>query len=365
VYGGAHLAASLETLLVPLPISPDLRNELALVIVIGLITYLSLVFGELLPKRIGMASPEKIAKVSAPIVNLIATICAPAVRFLEWSTEATLKLLPFRSNRTQEMTGEEIRYVIEQGAETGVLEDEEAEIMTKVFTLRDRSVRSVMTPRPSLVWLDAQKPIHELWEAAQSSRHTSLVVCDGEVDDVLGMVDVAAFASRLMKDSQFEIREIVWEPIRVPVTVPILTLLAKFRSVKRHVALVFDEYGSTKGIVTLHDLAEELFGELQSQGETGSPTIRARADGSFVADAAVSMGDLVAHLELSPEDLNLEEGTYHSLGGFILTSLGHIPKEGEMLERAGLIFEVLDMDRLRIDKVSIRRQSADTSSSAQ
>jgi putative hemolysin len=263
------------------------------------------------------------------------------------------------------MTGEEIRYVIEQGAETGVLEDEEAEIMTKVFTLRDRSVRSVMTPRPSLVWLDAQKPIHELWEAAQSSRHTSLVVCDGEVDDVLGMVDVAAFASRLMKDSQFEIREIVWEPIRVPVTVPILTLLAKFRSVKRHVALVFDEYGSTKGIVTLHDLAEELFGELQSQGETGSPTIRARADGSFVADAAVSMGDLVAHLELSPEDLNLEEGTYHSLGGFILTSLGHIPKEGEMLERAGLIFEVLDMDRLRIDKVSIRRQSADTSSSAQ
>lgn len=353
VYGGAHLASRLESLLAPLPISAELKQDLALALVVGLITYLSLVFGELLPKRFGMAHPERIAKVLGPIIGGIATVFSPAVRFLEWSTEGLLKLLPFKTRRDQEVTGDEIRYVIEQGAESGALEDQEAEIMNKVISLRERSVRSVMTPRTALVWLDATEPLPEIWRVASESGRSSLPVCDGTIDNVLGMIDVADLAAAMMRDPNLNIRDILWQPLRIPVTVPLLTLLEKFRALTRHVALVFDEYGATKGIITLHDLAEALLGELQSQAISEGPSIRNRPDGSMIIDAGANMVDLAQQLELA--EFDPKEGSYHSLGGYVLATLGHIPEEGETFQKGGYEFEILDMDRYRIDKVLVRK----------
>lgn len=351
-YGGASIAGRFDAYFDRIPGLQPYSEEIALTLVVAAITFLSLVVGELVPKRIVLTHPERIAGVVAAPMQTISVLATPLVRILTFSTDLLLRLLRIRPPQEPPVTEEEIAALIDVGTEAGVFETEEHDLVDRVFWLGDQRVSTLMTPRHRVGWIDRNDPPEVQREELLRHRYSHLLFCDGEVDRVLGVVRVKDLVAGLLRGESLDLERALRRPLFVPEALRALRLLEMFRESGVRIAVVVDEFGGVEGLVTLDDVLLELTGDV----DPADPTIVARPDGSWLVDASITMDQFWEGLGI--EERRAEERyDYNTLGGLVVTELGQIPRSGATLDAFGLRFEVVDMDGHRVDKVLVSRIS--------
>jgi putative hemolysin len=326
---------------------------LATGLVVVLITYFSIVLGELVPKRIGQISPEPLARLMAKPMLALATVTKPFVWLLSSSTNLLLNVLlkPFGINSAteQQVTEEEIHAIIEEGSAVGVIEDQERQMLRNVFRLDDRQMSSLMVPRADIVYLDIDLPLDENLKTVSGSPHSRFPVCRGGLQDVLGIASTKLLLSQTLRGLQPDFQAQLAQPLYVPETLNGMELLEQFKASSVHMAFVVDEYGELQGMVTQQDLLEAITGEFKPQRAEDAWAVQ-RGDGSWLLDGNIPIPELKDLLKLKsvPEE---EKQHYHTLAGMLLLEMGRVPQTGELITWEGWKLEVIDMDAKRIDKV--------------
>jgi len=356
-FGGATFAERLGPGFGQIPVLRGNGEAVAIVVTIAVITYLSLVIGELVPKRIALANPERTAAFVAPAMRVLSRIAAPAVWLLRGSTDIILGILRLRSVSDSTITEDEVKALIAEGTQAGVFAPKEREMIEGVLRLADRSVRLVMTPRTDIVWIDRAASREEIVNASAETRHSRILVCDGSVDDPLGFVHAKDLLGVLAGSAPFDLGDMVEPPLAVHERTVVLRLLDLFRRDRVHVALVVDEYGTVQGLVTVTDVLEAIAGDLPEgeEDEEDRALVNAREDGSWLIDGMLPIDEFEA-LVGNP-DL-VQEREFDTVAGLVLDRLGHLPEPGEKLRLPGLTLEVVDMDGRRIDAVLVTRDNA-------
>jgi putative hemolysin len=352
IFTGAYAAASFAPLLVPFFASLQLTSEYAesisFVLVLVLVTYVALVLGEVAPKRIGIHNPEKIALMVARPITILTRITSPVVSLLSYSTDGVLWLLRIRERPGPRVTEEEIRILVREGTQEGVLEREEQEMVEGVFNLGDRKVYSVMTPRPDVAAIDLADPLEQNLRTIESNRHSRYPVYRETLDNILGVVWIGDIRLADIRGKEPDFRGIMREVQFIPENAPVLRALEIFKRTGAALAIVVDEYGSVAGILTPHDLMEAIVGEFSIQGSPGERMVVQREDGSFLVDGLYPIEEVQELLETGPlPDLE----NFHTLAGFVMLRLGRIPVTGDRFDWGRWRFEVVDMDGRRVDKV--------------
>ncbi|MBX3388063.1 MAG: HlyC/CorC family transporter [Phycisphaeraceae bacterium] len=345
---------------------PALKEHAHLVsivtVVIGL-TLVSLLFSEILPKRLAMVNPERIARWSGAPIAWLATLASPLVWILTSATDSVLKLLGIKTVGDDAVNEEEVRGLIEKGTEAGVFAASEGEIVDRVFDLADRKVKSLMVPRSEIVYIESDDDVNRVRLIVATSPHSHFPVCKGGIDHLVGIVHVKdlvkfGLVSGLSDSSEkIDLEGLARAPLFVPENTLALKLLDRFRETREHLAVVVDEFGGTEGLVTLNDLVSAIVGDVV-RPEGDHPEIVKREDGSYLVDARLSVSDLCRELEIDEFDraeLGEAGADVNTVAGVVLALLGHLPKTGETVEGFGLKFEVVDMDLQRIDKVMVSR----------
>jgi putative hemolysin len=351
---GATIAERLAVVFEGIPALQPYSEGISVGIVVSVITYLSLVVGELVPKRVALNNPEQIACTVASPMRLLSRFAAPLVHLLGFSTDLLLKLLGVQASDEPAVTEEEIKVMIRQGAESGMFEESEQEMVERVFRLGDRSIKSLMTPRTEIVWLDIESPLDENLREVIDSAYSRFPIGQGSLDRCLGFVRgsslLAARLSSLSSDQAINLEALIQPPLYIAESSRALNVLEQFKQTGTHIALLTDEYGGIEGLVTLNDLMEAIVGELPSAETQDEPMAVQREDGSWLLDGLLSIDEfkvLFGYDALPDED----NDPYHTLGGFVMHSLKEIPRSGNHFEWSGLRFEVVDMDGTRVDKV--------------
>lgn len=352
-FGGATLSESIASELRRIPFLRPYIEALSFSLVVIGITYLSLILGELVPKRVALRNPEQIATIVARPMRLLAAIAAPAVYLLSASTDFILRLLGLSSTITQpSVTEEELKILIQQGTDAGTFEAVEQEMVERVLRLGDRRLSSIMTPRPEIVWLDLNEPMEANRQKIVNSVHTRFPVCQGTPDDVLGVVQVTDLLGSCLSHQPLDFTVFLKQPLFVPEGTRALKVLELFKKTGVHIALAVDEYGVVQGLVTLNDILEAIVGDIPSSDEPEESKFTQREDGSWLVDGMMSIEKFKSFFQL-PDLPGEQRGNYHTLGGFVVTYLGHIPTAAVHFEWGGFRFEVMDMDGNRVDKVLV------------
>jgi putative hemolysin len=354
--GELAIAERLRQVLESVPLVAPYAASLALVVMVVLLTYTSLILGELVPKRLGLVHPERVAALVAGPMTMLATIGRPIVFVLTKSTEAVLALLRVSKKKQPATSLEEIKVLMQQGAAEGVFEKTEEELVANVLNLDDRYVGAVLTPRSDVVFLDALLPFAENHDTLKSSPHTVLPLCRGSLEDVIGFVRSTDILKRLLEGTPIDLEAMASPPLYVPRTVTLMALLQQFRQSQLPVALVIDEFGGVTGLVSLTDVTAAIVGELPAYGDTDPAVVR-RQDGSLLVDGTLEISQLERLLgrTLLDEDGRRE---YHTLGGLAMFVLGRVPRVGDIFERETYRFEVVDMDGNRVDRVLVASTQA-------
>jgi putative hemolysin len=351
-FGGARLAEPLSNVLARPPGLAPFSAEIAYTLVVIAITYLSLIIGELVPKHLALRSPERVAALVAPTIDLISRISTPAVWLLERSSRFVLRLLGSEAQPAETVTEEEVRTLIAEGTRAGVFHQQEQEMIGRVLRLADRPVRAIMTPRVELVWLDIEDDHSEVVRVIQESGHSRFVVAKGSLDEVLGVVHVRGLLEACLAGRSLDLRAALRPMLVVPDTMPILRAMEALRQARVSMALVVDEYGEVEGVVTVEDVLEAVVGDMPERRLGEEAAIVRREDGSMLMDGMLAIDEV--KLALGFQSLPDEE-SYHTLAGFVLAQLGRVPEESQTVAYGGWRFEVVDMDGRRIDKVLVRR----------
>jgi putative hemolysin len=351
-FGGATIAGNLAAAFARVPVLAPHADGVALATVVIGITYLSLVIGELVPKRIALTSPERIASIVAPAMRLVARVASPLVTLLTGSSNLVLRLLGVRLRAGPSVTEEEIRALVEEGTESGVVQAAEQELVESVFRLGDRQAASIMTPRTDLEWLDVADPPDELRARLADGRAPSVLVVEGGLENVLGVVQAEDLLARVVARGALELPGDLRRALNVLASTPIYALLDRFRKARPQVAIVLDEYGGVEGLVTLDDIVEALVGDVVTGAGAEAPAIVRRPDGGWLMDGTLPIEDVVAEVGLDSLPAEKRRG-FRTLAGFVLSQLGHVPQPGEHTSWGGMRFEVVDMDGRRIDKLLI------------
>jgi putative hemolysin len=350
--GGAQVTDDLASRLGQVPWLKPYSAGLSWALVVLGTTYLSLVLGELVPKRLALNSPERIAALMAGPMRALSVIAAPFVRLLSFSTDVTLRILGVQPPNEPPVTEEEIKVLLEQGTEAGVFEEAEQDMVESVLLLNDRRAMGVMTPRPDIFWLDLDDPPEELRRKIAASPYTRFPVCQGGLDNVLGEVEAKDLLTQLLAGEPFELKPFIRPPLYVPETMPVLKVLEAFKKSGTQMALVIDEYGSVQGLVTLKDILEAIVGDIPTAEELAEPQIVQREDGSWLLDGMLPIEEfkeLFGLEELPGED----QGLYQTVAGFVMMQIGGIPSVADHFTWGRLRLEVVDMDGPRIDKVLV------------
>ena len=356
-FGGATVAREIGARIQEIPALSPYAGAIGVGFVVLVITYATLVFGELVPKQIGLRYAERIASFVAAPMLLLSWIALPVVALLSFSTEMCLRLLGISGKERPSVTEEEVRELIREGARVGVFKKEEHEIVRYVFRMADQSVRAVLTPRPTIVGIDLDDPMELNLARMVESEHTIFPVFRQELDTLVGVVSVRDIWARMLTKEPWEIESLVRPPFIVPESAPILKVLELFRKSGAHMVLVTDEYGSIQGLVTLHDILESMVGEIPStREEREEMRFFQREDGSWLIDGMVGIAEFKEKfgIESLPGE---EKGFYTTLGGFIIRQLERIPVTGDRFIWEDLRFEVVDMDKKRVDKVLVSPRS--------
>jgi putative hemolysin len=350
VFSGRTLAASLATLSIHLGAPPEFAEELGFVAVIIVVTYVSLIIGELVPKRIALLHAESLAIFVAPVMRLFARAMAPFVWLLRTSVNAVLKVMPLSSAPQAAVTEDDVRALIAEGTSAGVFLASERRLVEGVLALADRKVGSIMIPRQDVIWLDVEDPIDVLWEQAKSSGHARFLVAREKLDSLLGMVTLATLSEAVHR-GRLDPEKDLEPPLHVPDSISVLQLLDQFQKSSTHLAVVTDEYGEIEGITTPIDILKAIAGELPELGSRERPEALQREDGSWLVDGHLPIEEL--QRRLNRRDMVGRE--YHTVAGFVLARLGRIPRAGDTLTWRDLKVEIVDMDGVRIDKILLRR----------
>ncbi len=350
--GGATLATPLANLLGQVEPLVPYAGGIALAVVVLTTTYLSLVIGELAPKRVALNDPERIARAVAQPMRLLSTLATPLVHLLTASTDLVLHVMGVQPSEEPPVTEEEIRGLFAQGTEAGIFERAEQQLVERVLLLDDRRVSALMTPRPEMTWLDLEAPTEETTRIVIESPYSRFPVARGSLDDLVGEVHAKDMLSHILKGHPFEIEPNVQTPLYVPEVMAALQVLEAFKQSGRPTALVVDEYGSVAGLITLTDILEAIVGDIPSVGEKEEPKIVQREDGTWLVDGMLPIDEFRELFDLD-ELPGEEQGLYQTLAGFVTSHLGHIPVPADYFEWGGLRFEVMDMDGNRVDKVLV------------
>jgi putative hemolysin len=323
----------------------------ALVVVI--ITFVSIIFGELVPKRLGQMYPERVARIVAPPMELLSLIARPFVKLLSACTDATLRLLGIRGGPNRSVTEEEIAASLEEGVESGVIEAHEHQMVRNVFRLDDRQVGSMMIPRADVVWLDVAAPFEEVLAIIADCGRSRYPVCRGGLDEVLGVVAAQDLLQPLSAGEQPSLAERLTPPVFVPETLSGMELLENFRASGAELVFVVDEYGEVQGVITVRDVLEAITGEFSTPSSEDAWAVQ-REDGSWLLDGLIPVPELKDRLDLKelPEE---DRGRYNTLAGMIMLLLGRLPSTTDKVEWQGWTFEVVDLDGKRVDKVLVQR----------
>lgn len=354
-FGESSLAAPLAARLAQVDGLREAAPTIAFWIIVLGITYLNLVFGELVPKRLALHYPETIATLAAPALKGLARLARPVVWLLGLSSSLVLRLLPFQGVNRHTITEEEIKQLLAEGARAGVLESSEESLIHRVLALNDRPGARLMRPRSDVVWLDLQASAQENLARIQGCRHAKFPVCRGSLDQPVGVIGTRElFVHTTTQSKTFTgLTDDLSPPLLIPEHLSGLQILELFKESGVHLGLVVDEYGSVQGVVTLNDILEAIVGVLPPHGQPEEDVVR-REDGSLLIDGALPIDRLFEILE-RPVPAGLQ---YHTLAGFVIEQLGQIPTAGDHFEDGGWAFEVMDMDGHRVDKVLLQNLGA-------
>ena len=365
-FGGAALAGPLSEALAQLAWLEPYAYTVALVAVVGAITFFTLVFGELVPKRLALGAPERLAARLAPLMSAISRVAAPIVWLLSVSTQGVLRLVGAGADPSNEVDEDDIHLLVEEGLKQGTVEPSEREIIQRAFWLGERRLNAILTPRPEIVWLDLDAGLEGLAKLIEERPHARYLVSRGEVDKVAGFVTAQDLIKELLAGREPKLADHLKEPLFVPETMPTLTLLQRFKSGGVHFAVALDEYGGVEGIVTLHDLLEELVGDIKKPGEDSRPEVEELSDDAYSVDGLFEL-DLLAERLGSAAIAKVADGengagpagmsavSVHTVGGLVAMQLGEIPRTGDSIELGGYRFEVSEVDGLRTSRVEVTK----------
>jgi len=326
-------------------------DTIAIGLTVVVITYLSLIVGELVPKRIALANPERIASLVAGRMKLLSHLAAPAVWLLKVSTDTVLGFMKLSAERKENVIEDEVKSLVAEGTLAGIFAPQEREMIDGVLRLADRPVRAIMTPRSEIVWVDSQACLETLKRVAETSRFSRLLVCDGSVDHAVGVAHTKDLLPLALKNEPIVLQSLMVPALVVPDRIPVLTLIERFRLEGAHMAVVVDEYGMTEGVATLTDLLESIAGELPEGGEGAKSLIVQRDDGAWLVDGTLPIDEFEDRVGL--RGLR-ERGGFDTVAGFVLRQLDHLPTVGESFSYRNAKFEVVDMDGRRIEKILVQ-----------
>ena len=349
-YGGTALTDDLEAVLTDNALLGPYAHNVALIVVIGGITYFTIVVGELVPKSAAMSDPEGIALFSAPIIHVFTMVMYPIVKLLSLSTALIVKLLPIKEDASDRLSEEELRAIIRTANVQGVLDKQESEAHQRLFRFSEHKARTLMTHRNQVEWLDSTRPVAELIAEVRDSMRSKFPVCKGQIEAIEGTLS----ARDLLEQSStpgFRLKQVVEPPIFVPENAEAYDILKLFKKNKQYIALVVDEHGQFEGVVTLHDLTEAIVGDLPDEDDEDAGQLVQRPDGSWLVDGQVLIGEL--NQRIGRNLMDEEETSYATVAGYFLGKLERIPVAGDRIEDTHFTGEVLDMDGNRIDKVLI------------
>jgi putative hemolysin len=354
-YGATAIADDLTPLITQIaPAFTESADQIAFGVVIALTTFLSLVFGELIPKRVALAAPETFASMVGPFMRWIALAASPAVWLLRGSTEGLIRLLGLHRTSQSEVTEEELHSLIEEGEKAGVLESEERGMIQGVMRLSDRDVRSIMTPRPDIVWLDPAGAVEETLTRIRESHHSRFPVANGSVDDIVGIVQTKELLTT-RTDGGLAIEAVMHKPHFVPGSMPVFKLIEAMKGNPVRMAIVLDEYGAVQGLVTAADLLEAIAGDgVLSDDESVARPVQ-RDDGSWLIDGMMPIDELEQAIGVRRL---ADDESFTTVAGLVMHILQKVPEVGDKAEKWPLAFEVVDMDDRRVDKLIVRRTDA-------
>lgn len=353
LFGGSTIAVRLAVVLSEISWLSAYSSEVSVFLVVLIITFLTLVLGELVPKRIGLAIPEKYAMVIAFPMNVLSKIAAPFVWLLSATTETLVRLLNIKTTKNA-VTEEEIKAMVDEGADSGAIEHIEHEIVDRVFSLGDKRAINLMTHRSNIVWLDLLDDYQEHKQTILESGHTVYPVCEDGLDHIVGIVHIKSLLNQYLVEQPIELRSLVQPLNYVHENSSAYSILNKFKTSKIHQAIVLDEYGAIQGIVTLNDILSSLVGNISDGEDVERPEIITREDGSLLIDGQFQIDELLETLGIDwNDDEDDDLGSINTIAGLVLLKLGHVPVESESFFWKDYTFEVIDMDNNRIDKVLV------------
>ncbi len=354
VFGGATLAARLTTVLAGVYWMEKYASPISLTIVVLITTYFSLVLGELIPKKLALNNPEKIASRVSGFMRFISWLTSPLIHLLSASTELGMRILGVKPSLEPPITEEEIKVLIDQGTQVGVFGEAEQDMVEGVFRLNDRSINAIMTPRTEIVWLDLDDSKEQILKQVLESPYSRFPVAKGSLDNVIGILNAKDLLEKHITGKPYDIQDLVQKPLFVPENTQAVRVLEMERESGVHEALVIDEYGGVLGFVTLFDVLETIIGDLSSLDNKGEAEIVRREDGSYLLDGLLPIDEFKDLFDIDelPEE---EKVGFQTVGGFIINQLGSIPTTGQCFQWQGLRFEVVDMDQHRVDKVLVTR----------
>lgn len=356
-FGGATIAEQISAALDNIIFLRPYSEAIGVGVVVIVITYFSLVIGELVPKRIALNNAERIAVRVAGLMKRLSRLMSPVVSLLSISTEAVLRLLGIKPSSDPTITEEEIKMMIYEGARSGVFEEAEQEMVEHVFRLGNRRISTLMTYRTGILWLDIEDPLEDNLRKIVEARYSRYPLCQGNLDEVLGIVQVKDIFAQYQHGQPIDLSAAIRPALFVPEATSALELLEHFRIKKEHLTLVIDEFGGVVGLVTMNDVLEAIVGDIPTiEDLQEEPAIVQREDGSLLLDGTLSIDEVKDFLSID-ELPGENEAAYETLGGMLMTELGRIPDVGDQLFWRGILFEIVDMDGYRVDKVLVKLET--------
>jgi putative hemolysin len=354
-YGGITLTDSLTQFILQTGIGSYYAHIISVIIVVSVITYLTLVFAELLPKTIALSNPEKFAISLSPFMKFMGILIYPLVYILTISIKFLVRLLGLKYYSGPPVTEEELKILIKEGSDHGIIEKEESEMIREVFKFGDKTAYHLMTPSSDIVFLDKNDPQEVIMERILNSSFSRFPVCDDSIDHVIGIVAVKDILRNYTVSNQFNLLETLSDPLYIPEVMPALDVIELFREKKVHIGIVVNEFGTTEGLITLHDISESILGDFPALLENEPPEIFRREDGSMLVDGTIQLDDLKDALKIYEFPISSESENISTLGGLAMILLNKVPEVGDIFDLSGYKFEIVDMDGQRVDKVLVSR----------
>ncbi|RNI29537.1 HlyC/CorC family transporter [Rufibacter immobilis] len=356
-YGGAAFSDDMQSLLVKVPFLVPYSEELSIILVIGLITYFSIVIGELIPKTLALGNSEQIALTVAPIIKVFTTLTLPLVKLLSASTNLVIKLLGIKEPEEEQLSEEELRQIIKTAGKQGVLDKDESDLHQNIFNYSAQRAKNLKTHRMDVQWVCLQDSLETIQEKLQRSVHSRFPVYDTTHDNVVGVLTSRDFYENLL-GKNLPLRSILLEPLFIPETMLAHAVLNLFRLRKQYMGIVVDEFGSVEGIITLHDILEAIVGDIPDTDELAEPLVVRRDQHSFLVSGSVPVREL--NKSLKKKLLEEKSPDFSTLAGFVIHHLGRLPEVGEKFDYKNFSFEVVDMDGIKIDKLIVQALAAPT-----